>query len=163
MSEGWIKTHRSKLKWEWFTDPKTSHLFEYLLLSASYNEYKWHGTLFNPGQLPFGLNKTSIETGLSIRSIRTSLTRLKSTNEVTNESTKLSRLITITCYDSYQSNDKQNDDEPTDKPTGHRQRSDKASTTNKKEEKEKKEEEKITLCRAGLCSCHIKGATWHFN
>jgi len=99
---GWIKTHRSKLCWEWFTDYKTSHLFEYLLLRASHNNYRWRGVIYNAGQLPFGLEKASADTGLSIKMIRTSLSKLKSTNEVAIKTSNKGSVITILNWDKYQ-------------------------------------------------------------
>ena len=102
MSGGWIKNHRSKLNWEWFSDYKTAHLFEYLLLSASHNDYKWRGKTFKAGQVPFGLSKASTQTGLSIQMIRTSLSKLESTNDITKESSRQGTVITIVNWDKYQ-------------------------------------------------------------
>lgn len=131
MSEGWIKTHRSKLHWEWFTDYKTSHLFEYLLLCASHNEYNWRGKKFTAGQLPFGLTKASSETGLSVRMIRTSLDKLKATSEVTIETSNQGSVITIVKWSQYQI--------ATSKKTNKRQAKDKQTTTTKNVNNEKNE------------------------
>jgi predicted transcriptional regulator len=100
--QGWVKLHRSKLNWEWFTDYKTSHLFEYLLLKASHNTYRFRGVQLAAGQLPFGLHKASEETGLSVKMIRTSLDKLKSTNEVAIKTSNQGSVITILKWQEYQ-------------------------------------------------------------
>lgn len=117
--QGWIKTHRSKLNWEWFTDYKTSHLFEYILLCASHNEYRHKGKIFKPGQMPFGYEKASQQTGLSVRMIRTSLDKLISTNEVTKQSSRQGTVITVVNWEKYQveTNDLTNKRQTTDKRT----------------------------------------------
>lgn len=99
---GWIMSHRSKLDWEWFTDYKTAHLFEYLLLSASHNRFKFKGTTFNAGQLPFGLSVASERSGLSVQMIRTSLKKLELTGEITKKSSTQGTVITILNWDKYQ-------------------------------------------------------------
>lgn len=99
---GWIKTHRSMLKWEWFTDYKTAHLFNYLLLKASHNDYKFRGVSLKAGQFPFGYAKASVECGLSIKMIRTALCKLLETNEVAKESSRQGTIITIVNWEKYQ-------------------------------------------------------------
>tara|TARA_R110002096_G_scaffold232683_2_gene422596 strand:- start:3906 stop:4292 length:387 start_codon:yes stop_codon:yes gene_type:complete len=116
--EGWIKLHRSLIKWEWFSDSKVSHLFLYILLNASHNEYKWKGKIFTKGQMPFGRDKASIETGLSIQSIRTALKKLELTNELTIESSRQGTVITVVNWDKYQgdggkSTNKSTNEQPT--------------------------------------------------
>lgn len=98
----WVKLHRSILKWEWHDDPKTGWLFITLLAMANWRPGKWHGIPVEPGQLITGRNKLSKQTGLSERSIRTSLTKLKTTNEVTIKTTKKFSIITINNWDTYQ-------------------------------------------------------------
>lgn len=123
----WIKVHRSKLNWEWFTEPKVAHFFEYCLLKASYNDYKWKGHTYSPGQFPFGLNKASIETGLSIQSIRTCLDKLKSTNELTIKTSRQGSVITIVNWEKFQ----EITNETTNQITNDQQTINKRSTTTK--------------------------------
>lgn len=104
---GWIKLHRKFIKWEWFTDVNTCHLFQYLLLEANHKETKWRGHIIAPGQLLTGRVKIALETGLSERNVRTSLDKLKSTKEVTSRSYNRYSIITICKWKEYQQVDQQ--------------------------------------------------------
>ena len=90
------------LKWEWFTEPNTSHLFMYLLLSANYTTQKWQGNVIQRGQLLTKYSDIKDATGLSVHTIRTCLKRLEKTKEITIESTNKYTIITVCNYDSYQ-------------------------------------------------------------
>lgn len=103
MDNGWIKLHRKFLEWEWYCDSNTMRLFIHLMIRANHKLKSWKGITIKPGQVITGRKKLSEELCLSEQSIRTSLNRLKSTNEITIESTNKYSLITLCNYDSYQS------------------------------------------------------------
>ena len=107
MSEGWICIHRKMLKWEWYDEPNTAHLFLYCLLRANYEDTEWRGITIKRGSFVTSLAKLAQETGLTIQQVRTSINRLKSTNEITSISTSQNRLITVKNYDLYQDNNNQ--------------------------------------------------------
>jgi len=125
MAEGWIKLHRRLLDWEWFDDHNTFRLFTYILLKANYEPKNWHGIPIGRGQLLTSLPSLSDATGISVQSIRTSLTKLKSTGELTDKPTSTNRLLTVVNYDEYQTND----NGPTGTSTGNL--TDKQQTTNR--------------------------------
>lgn len=102
MCNGWIKLHRKILDWEWFTSPSTLQLFIYLLLRANKEDKKWRGILIKRGQLVTSVATISEETKLSTQQVRTSLNRLKSTNEITSKTTNSFTLVTVCKYESYQ-------------------------------------------------------------
>ena len=102
MCNGWIKLHRKILDWEWFTSPSTLQLFIYLLLKANKEDKKWRGILIKRGQLVTSVATICEETKLSTQQARTSLNRLKSTNEITSKTTNKFTLVTICKYESYQ-------------------------------------------------------------
>lgn len=102
MCNGWIKLHRKILDWEWFTSPSTLQLFIYLLLMANKEDKKWRGILIKRGQLVTSVATISEETKLSTQQVRTSLNRLKSTNEITSKTTNRFTLVTVCKYESYQ-------------------------------------------------------------
>lgn len=122
--KGWIKLHRKFLEWEWFTDANTFRLFLYLLLKANHEEQKWKGHRVKQGQLITGLFTLSEDLGMGVQSIRTSLIKLKSTNEITIKSNSKYSLITILNWNKYQDTNKQ-----TNKPLTNDQQ-----TTNNKQE-----------------------------
>ena len=101
MCNGWIKLHRKILDWEWFTSPSTLQLFIYLLLRANKEDKKWRGILIKRGQLVTSVATISEETKLSTQQVRTSLNRLKSTNEITSKTTNRFTLVTVCKSESY--------------------------------------------------------------
>ena len=118
MKNGWIKLHYRLLEWEWRSDPNMVSLFIYLLLRANYKPVRKNGETFERGVILTSREELSRETGITERTIRTCLSRLKSTNEITINSTKQGSIITINNYDKYQSYDS-SCDQPNDLPPAH--------------------------------------------
>lgn len=83
MDDWFIKIHRSILKWEWYDDIPTKTLFLHLLLTVNYVDWRWRGIDIPRGGRITSLSKLAKECGLSIQSVRTSINKLKSTQEVT--------------------------------------------------------------------------------
>lgn len=138
MSSGYIKLHRSLLDWEWYGDINVSRLFVHLILKVNFEEKKWRGNLVKKGQLVTSNKTLSIETGLSLQSIRTALKKLESTNEITIQSTNVFTKIYIQNYKKYQEN-KHLDNKPANKPTTNDQQTINKRITTTKECKECKE------------------------
>lgn len=122
-NQGWIKIHRQLLEWEWYEDLNVKVLFFHLLLKANHKPKKYKGKLIEIGQLVTGLEVLSNETGLSIQKIRTAISKLKSTNEITIKSSSKGTVVQIVNYAKYQI--------VTNEPTNHQQTNNKPSTTNK--------------------------------
>ncbi len=121
MSDNWfIKLHRKITEWEWYDDINTKCLFLHLLLTCNFEDKKWRGIDIKRWQIVTGRNKLAEETWLSAQETRTSLNKLKSTNEITIISTKSYSLIQVNNYESYQTN------QPRKQPTSNHQ-----STTTK--------------------------------
>lgn len=142
MPNGWIKIHRSTLSWEWYKDSSMVHIFIHLLLSAQTSDCRFKGVELKRGQLLTTVRLMSSETGVSVRSIRTCLERLKSTHELTIQTTNHYSIITICNYDCYQDQETGSDKQTTHQPTSNRQ----TIITRKKEYKEKEiDKEKESL------------------
>ena len=77
-------------------------MFIYLLLRANKEDKKWRGILIKRGQIVTSVATISEETKLSTQQVRTSLNRLKSTNEITSKTTNRFTLVTVCKYESYQ-------------------------------------------------------------
>ncbi len=90
------------LKWQWYDDIKVKALFLHLLLKANFVEAKWRGMIILPGQLITSVEKLSVETGLSIKEVRTALKKLQDTEEIQVKTTNKSTLITVNKYEQYQ-------------------------------------------------------------
>ena len=136
-NDGYIKLYRKMMKWGWYTDTNTKCVFLHLLFMACYEPYYVGGTRLEPGQVITTVKEISEGTGISVRSVRTSLDRLKSTNELTIKTSNKNSLITVNNYSDYQGVDKDSDKQVTNK----RQTNDKQTTnaTYIKEGKEGKE------------------------
>ena len=102
MSIGFIKLHRKLTEWEWYSDVNVCRVFLHLLLTANFENKKWRGVEISRGQVITSLEKLGKSTTLSIQQVRTALTKLKSTHEITIKATKLHTFITLTNYSLYQ-------------------------------------------------------------
>ena len=148
MDFGFIKLHRKIKNWDWIDEPNTFCLFIHLLLNANFEDKKWRGINIKRGEFLTSLSKLSKITGLSMQQVRTALNKLKSTQEITIQSTKLNTFIKLTNYNLYQ--EKNIDSNTLDNTeinkaaTNEQQSSNKAATTTKeiKEIKEIKEDKK---------------------
>lgn len=145
MQDGnYIKLNRKMLDWEWYTNINTCRLFIHMLLKANWKDAKFQGTTVPRGSFISSVCKLAEETALTEREIRTAISHLKLTGEVTSKSTNKYTVFTVINYNFYQSNDMQNDSQE----AGKRHSNDILTTTieEKKEEKEgkkgRREEEK---------------------
>ncbi len=100
---GYIREHRSLLDWEWFKDPFTAHLWEYLRLSANWRDAAYKGHSVNRGQLVVSYASMAEDTGMSVQNVRTAINHLKKTGEITVKAYRGFSIITITNYEKYQS------------------------------------------------------------
>ena len=111
MNDGWIKIHRKMTEWEWYTDANTLRLFLHLLLKANHKESKWKGETIKAGEILTGRKILAHELALSEQQIRTSINKLKSTNEITIKSTSQYSVIKLNNWKTYQA------EQPTEQPT----------------------------------------------
>jgi len=133
--EGYIKLHRKLMEWCWYKKSEVVHFFITLLLMANHKESRWQNIIIQRGQLITGRKSLSEITGLSERSVRTCIKRLKSTNEIAVKTTNRYSIITICNYDKYNNarthNDQHNDQQTDQQVTSKRPASDQQVTTNK--------------------------------
>jgi allophanate hydrolase subunit 1 len=128
---GWIKIHRQILEWEWYSDNNTFRVFLHLILKANHKEKRFKGLELKIGTVITSRDILAIETGLSVRQIRTALDKLKSTNEVTIKTSSQGTIIELVNYKKYQLT--------TSEATNERPMNDQQATTNKNEKNEKNE------------------------
>lgn len=102
MTEGWIKIHRKIIDWQWFSDPNMVQVFLYLICLANTEDIQYKGITLHSGQIAISVATICERLKLSPRQVRTCLNRLKTTNELTIESTNQFSIITICNFDSYQ-------------------------------------------------------------
>lgn len=147
MHGDYIKIDRSILEWEWYTDINTKVLFFHMLLKANWKDGNFRGTTVPRGSFVSSIRKLSEETGLTEREIRTGISHLKSTGEVTQKGHSKYSVFTVNNYDIYQITDTQSDNQE----TINRHSNDKLTTTIEERKKERKEEiyrdDKSSLCQ----------------
>jgi len=119
------------MDWEWYQDANVMRVFLHLLLDANHKAKRWQGRVIEPGQTVTSRQKIAEGLGLSEQQVRTALTKLKSTGEITSIATNIYTLVTIENWASYQSPDdlatsKTTSDSTNEQPTDNQQ-----ITTNK--------------------------------
>lgn len=135
---GYIKLHRKITEWEWYSDANTFRVFIHLLLNANYSHNKWQGIPLNPGQRITSSDRIAEDLKLSRQNVRTAINHLKSTGEITVQSTNKFLLVTIENWASYQGSVEESTSNPTSKLTNDQPATNQQLTTNKKDKKEKK-------------------------
>lgn len=94
-SMGFVAFPRGLTAWEWYDDPNTCRLFFHLLLTANWEPKNWHGIVVSPGSRVASVKKLAEETGLTIKNVRTSLEKLKTTNYLAIKATNKYSVISI--------------------------------------------------------------------
>lgn len=106
MLVGFIKLHRKFKEWQWYKDVPTKTLFIELLLRCQYTPSECEGFILEEGQLIASRNDLAKDSGLTESQVRTALSHLKSSQEITcklaNNSTKKKTVITIVNWRKYQ-------------------------------------------------------------
>ena len=143
-SNGFILLYRQITEWEWYQNPNTFRVFLHLLLKANFVEGSFEGRTVKRGQLVTSLPQLSQQTKLSIQNVRTALSHLKSTGEITDESTRQYRIITICKYNEYQRDNRQINSQLTDdQQTTNRQEAENQQQYNKDIKKEKRKKDSL--------------------
>lgn len=136
MHRGFITLHRKIVEWEWYSDANVFRVFTHLILTANWEPKKWQGILVERGQKITSIQHIAEETGLTPQSVRTAISKLKLTGELTSQSTNRYTLITLTNYDFYQDKENQLTNKTTSNLTNEQQTTNKQLTTTKQLNKE---------------------------
>ena len=99
-----IKIDRNILDWGWYKDANTFRVFMHLLLTANIKPHKFLGVEIGRGEVATSLKSLSESLEISIQSVRTAISHLKLTGEITVSQHSRFSVISILNYDSYQSN-----------------------------------------------------------
>tara|TARA_R100000654_G_scaffold41463_1_gene67574 strand:+ start:611 stop:1099 length:489 start_codon:yes stop_codon:yes gene_type:complete len=132
--QGWIKIHRQLLDWEWYDDINVTRLFLHILLKANHKPKNYKGEIVKVGEHLTSRDILSKETGLTVRQVRTALTKLKMTSELTITSSSQGTKIQVVNYEKYQV--------LTNEKTTKRPANDQQTTSNKNVKNEKKKKNK---------------------
>lgn len=109
---GWIKVHRALLDHWCATEPEALAVWVRLLCEANFESKRSmiNGCLIEVerGQLVFGLDAFSKKSGVSVAKLRRIISILESDGMISRQKTSKYSLISISCYDKYQEDDRQN-------------------------------------------------------
>ena len=123
--DGWVKLYRRFLNWQWFSRPEMVQIFIYILLSAAHKDHVWQSVNIRRGEFPTSVDSLVRATGLTTQQVRTCLSRLERTGEITRKSTNKYTVISVCNFDSYQC------DEELDQQSNNNQTTNKQQTDNK--------------------------------
>ena len=98
----YIKLFRKMLTWEWYKDTNTFRVFMHILLNANYRPSKYMGYTIGAGECVFGRKKWAAALGLSEQQVRTAISHLQSTNEITMTSTNRFSIIHVVKWEFWQ-------------------------------------------------------------
>jgi hypothetical protein len=109
LSLGYVKVFRSITKKSWYKKSDYVHLFLHLFLKATHSGFEtwFNGSsiVLEPGQLVTGRKKLSEETGINESKIERILSFFKIEQQIEQQKTSTSRLITIINWKFYQQNE----------------------------------------------------------
>lgn len=135
----YIKLDRNILRWRWWQKSKTLHVFLFLLLNANIADHEFEQEIIHRGQTVTSLGSIVKSTGLTIREVRTAISTLKKTGEVTSKANNKYQVFTIVNYDKYQDNrqtERQTKRQASDKQATSKRQHYKNIKNNKNEKKE---------------------------
>ncbi len=104
---GYIKLYRKMLEWGWYDDTNTKVVFLHLLLTANYKDTEWHGIPLKRGDVVTSIHQLATDLKLSDQNVRTALSHLKLTDEITSKPHKKFSIISIKNYNQYQEDNTQ--------------------------------------------------------
>lgn len=104
---GQILLHRKIIEWGWYTEINTKVLFIHMLLKANWKEGNFKGTTVPRGSFVSSIAKLAEETGLTGDEVRTAISHLIQTGEITKQSTNKYTVFTVVNYNLYQDITKQ--------------------------------------------------------
>jgi len=138
--QGWVSFHRKIEEWEWYDDANTFRLYFHLVMKANHKDNKWRGIDIKRGELVTSNEQLAKQLKLTVSKIRTSLNKLKSTEEIAIKTTNKNTVVTVANYDLYQSEEGRIADKITNKSQTNR----KQIATNKNVKKVKNDNKEYT-------------------
>lgn len=85
---------------EYYKEPLTMRLYEHLLIDANFKDGYFRGQLIKRGQTAKSIDNLSLETGLTIKQVRTALDKLIKGKYIAKKGTNKYTLLTLLEYDT---------------------------------------------------------------
>ena len=153
---GFVKIHRKLLQWGWYQDNIVKGVFVHILLTANFKDQFWMGRVIKKGQVVIGTQKMADELGFTREQVRRAINKLKSTNEITTETTNKYTIITVVNWNEYQYLDDEDTTNKTTSTSTNEQPTNNQQTTNKQPQRKndkniKNDKEGREVTRAYAC------------
>ena len=103
MSDGFVKLPREIVYWRWFSDPDVLRLYIFLLTKAAFKKTEWKNETLEAGQVLTGRRSLAEQLGTTEGCIRTALSKLKSTGDISIKTTNQYSVITLLKWAEMQS------------------------------------------------------------
>lgn len=103
----YIRLDKKILDWEWYKNEHTKSIFLHCLLKANWKEGRFEGKSVPRGSFITSIKKLSLELDLTEDEVRTALSHLLKTGEVTKQTTNKYTVISVSNYELYQEVPKQ--------------------------------------------------------
>lgn len=102
MAEAFIKLYKKMLNWEWYQDTNTKAVFLHCLLMANWKDGRFMGEEIPKGSFASSYQHIAKQTNLSVQKVRTAISHLISTRELTYRATPKFGIFTVVKWDEYQ-------------------------------------------------------------
>ncbi len=102
MDGGYIKIFRSIKDWRWYKDPYTLKVFIHCIISANWCDANFQNVKVPRGSFITSYQHIANEVGISVQNVRTAISHLCLTGELTRSSKSKYTVITVVNYDAYQ-------------------------------------------------------------
>ena len=127
--EWWVKLHR-RIEDRWrYSEGDTARVFFHLLIRATHKAYNSWWVYLEPWQCIVWRKILADKLKISERAVRTAITRLISTNEITIKTTNRFTVITLVKWEDFQSDDEKTTNASTNRLTNKRPTNDQQTTT----------------------------------
>lgn len=94
-NKGFIKIPRDIVNRPWITHNSTLRVYIELLFNAAWKDFEYNGATLKKGQFITSVGRLAARCQLSVQQTRTALSHLKSTNDITIETTSKFSIITV--------------------------------------------------------------------
>ena len=98
----YIKIFRKMLTWGWYGDTNTVRVFLHILLRANYQDSEYRGHKIPAGSCVFGYRTWAKQLGLSVQQVRTAISHLQATHEITLTATHQFTIIHVEKWEFWQ-------------------------------------------------------------
>lgn len=113
-NQGFIIIPRRLSDWQWYSNVNVRLVFLDLMMSAAWADMTYLGVQLHRGQVAISVPELATRNQLSIQQTRNALSKLKSTGDITTQSTSKFTIITLNFYDELQGFSTPNNSQSTD-------------------------------------------------